>query len=110
MGMHSTHTATHYKDLNIDWQARAVTRHGEDILLTPQEFALHRHYPHGGCTYPAFAPQTGAETGDPDHLPCGVYPFLNIIGNTNQYFFRLCPSKSGLSPLSCGIMRVFGCI
>lgn len=136
MGMHSTYTATHYKDLNIDWQARAVTRHGEDILLTPQEFALlqvlfdhrgqavsrgdpaayrlglplHRHYPHGGCTYPAFAPQTGAETGDPDHLPCGVYPFLNIIGNTNQYFFRLCPSKSGLSPLPCGIMRVFGCI
>ena len=40
MGMHSTYTATHYKDLNIDWQARAVTRHGEDILLTPQEFAL----------------------------------------------------------------------
>ncbi len=38
MGMHSTYTATHYKDLNIDWQARAVTRHGEDILLTPQEF------------------------------------------------------------------------
>ena len=37
MGMHSTYTATHYKDLNIDWQARAVTRHGEDILLTPQE-------------------------------------------------------------------------
>ena len=131
MGMHSTYTATHYKDLNIDWQARAVTRHGEDISLTPQEFALlqvlfdhrgqavsrgdlglpqHRHYPHGGCTYPAFAPQTGAETGDPDHLPCGVYPFLNIIGNTNQYFFRLCPSKSGLSPLPCGIMRVFGCI
>ena len=71
---------------------------------------LHRHYPHGGCTYPAFAPQTGAETGDPDHLPCGVYPFLNIIGNTNQYFFRLCPSKSGLSPFPCGIMRVFGCI
>ena len=34
MGMHSTYTATHYKDLNIDWQARAVTRHGEDILLT----------------------------------------------------------------------------
>ena len=29
MGMHSTYTATHYKDLNIDWQARAVTRHGE---------------------------------------------------------------------------------
>ena len=27
MGMHSTYTATHYKDLNIDWQARAVTRH-----------------------------------------------------------------------------------
>jgi hypothetical protein len=22
MGMHSTYTATHYKDLNIDWQAR----------------------------------------------------------------------------------------
>ena len=40
MGMHSTYTATHYKDLNIDWQARAVTRHGEDILLTPQEVAL----------------------------------------------------------------------
>ena len=40
MGMHSTYTATHYKDLNIDWQARAVTRHGEDISLTPQEFAL----------------------------------------------------------------------
>ena len=40
MGMHSTYTATHYKDLNIDWQARAVTRHGEDIPLTPQEFAL----------------------------------------------------------------------
>ena len=40
MGMHSTYTATHYKDLNIDSQARAVTRHGEDILLTPQEFAL----------------------------------------------------------------------
>ena len=40
MGMHSTYTATHYKDLNIDWQARAVTRHGEDISLTPQEFDL----------------------------------------------------------------------
>ena len=40
MGMHSTYTATHYKDLNIDWQARAVTRHGEDILLTPREYAL----------------------------------------------------------------------
>lgn len=136
MGMHSTYTATHYKDLNIDWQARAVTRHGEDIFLTPQEFALlqvlfdHRGqavsrgdllhtawgYPCIGITrtvdvhIPAFAPQTGAETGDPDHLPCGVYPFLNIIGNTKQYFFRLCPSKSGLSPLPCGIMRVFGCI
>ena len=40
MGMHSTYTATHYKDLNIDWQARAVTRHGEDILLTPPELCL----------------------------------------------------------------------
>ena len=37
MGMHSTYTATHYKDLNIDWQARAVTRHGEDISLTPKD-------------------------------------------------------------------------
>jgi len=28
------------KYLNRDLQARAVTRHGEDIPLTPQEFAL----------------------------------------------------------------------
>ena len=27
MGMHSTYTATHYKDLNIDWQARTVDVH-----------------------------------------------------------------------------------
>ena len=67
MGMHSTYTATHYKDLNIDWQARAVTRHGEDI--------------------------PGAATGDPDHLPCGVDPFLNIIGNTKQYF-SVCARQS----------------
>ena len=29
MGMHSTYTATHYKDLNIDWQARALRATGK---------------------------------------------------------------------------------
>ena len=96
MGMHSTYTATHYKDLNIDWQARAVTRHGEDIPLTPQEFALLQVlFDHRG---------QAVSRGDLLHTAWG-YP---CIGNTNQYFFRSCPSKSGLSPLPCGIMRVFG--
>lgn len=31
---------THYKDLNIDWQTRAVTRSGQSVPLTPREFAL----------------------------------------------------------------------
>ena len=136
MGMHSTYTATHYKDLNIDWQARAVTRHGEDILLTPQEFALlqvlfdHRGQAvsrgdllHTAWGYPCIGitrtvdvhiqhlrRKLGLKQEIQTIYRVGVYPFLNIIGNTNQYFFRLCPSKSGLSPLSCGIMRVFGCI
>lgn len=135
MGMHSTYTATHYKDLNIDWQARAVTRHGEDISLTPQEFALlqvlfdHRGQAvsRGDLLHTAWGyPSIGITRTVDVHIQHlrrklglkqeiqtiyrGVYPFLNIIGNTNQYFFRLCPSKSGLSPLPCGIMRVFGCI
>lgn len=40
MMMQSAASGTHYKDLNIDWGSREVTRRGQNVALTPREFAL----------------------------------------------------------------------
>ena len=86
MGMHSTYTATHYKDLNIDWQARAVTRHGEDILLTPQEFALLQVlFDHRG---------QAVSRGDLLHTAWG-YPCIGITRTVDVHIRRL---RSALEP------------
>ena len=80
MGMHSTYTATHYKDLNIDWQARAVTRHGEDIPLTPQEFALLQVlFDHRG---------QAVSRGDLLHTAWG-YPCIGITRTVDVHINRL---------------------
>lgn len=51
MVMQNTYSSTHYKDLNIDWKTRAVTREGKTIPLTPREFTLLQVlYDHRGRT------------------------------------------------------------
>ena len=88
MGMHSTYTATHYKDLNIDWQARAVTRHGEDILLTPQEFALLQVlFDHRG---------QAVSRGDLLHTAWG-YPCIGITRTVDVHVKRLREKLEGVS-------------
>ena len=88
MGMHSTYTATHYKDLNIDWQARAVTRHGEDISLTPQEFALLQVlFDHRG---------QAVSRGDLLHTAWG-YPSIGITRTVDVHVKRLREKLEGVS-------------
>ncbi len=98
MGMHSTYTATHYKDLNIDWQARAVTRHGEDILLTPQEFALLQVlFDHRG---------QAVSRGDLLHTAWG-YPCIGITRTVDVHIQHL-RRKLGLKQEIQTIYRVGG--
>ena len=89
---------------------------GTRIVLRGQKpLALCDRCPCFGSLFPPLAALTFAASsiicafGLAAAAPRSPYRHLELCGIA-QYFFRLCPSKSDLSPLSCGIMRVFGCI
>ena len=89
---------------------------GTRIVLRGQKpLALCDRCPCFGSLFPPLAALTFAASsiicafGLASAAPRSPYRHLALCGIA-QYFFRLCPSKSGLLPLPCGIMRVFGCI
>ena len=89
---------------------------GTRIVLRGQKpLTLCDRCPCFGSLFPPLAALTFAASsiicafGLASAAPRSPYRHFELCGIA-QYFFRLCPSKSGLSPLPCGIMRVFGCI
>ena len=89
---------------------------GTRIVLRGQKpLTLCDRCPCFGSLFPPLAALTFAASsiicafGLASAAPRSPYRHLELC-SIAQYFFRLCPSKSGLSPLPCGIMRVFGCI